>query len=1234
MGIDRQNLFNSIEINQPVKPKEEKEERPFLHSVGKTLEDIAVQTAGGVVDAAESAYNFVVPKDKEIEISQLVPEAETTVGQFVRPGAQFFIPYTGAFKILKGGYMFIKNANNLNRTIKTLEKTGKATKIDRKTISYVPKDKATTPVKIKLKKPEVSKKTTAGLAIGAGAAADAIAFAPYDPNLADFMVRFPATKNAVTEWLQTDPNGDPGMERLKNALAGGIPSVFIPPFLAGVSKGFVWSKNKIGGKALQELDKTLKETKDTKATTTTTTTTKSTKEQTDEVLGRDKDKKQIKTEGKDSDYTIGTKVRDKKSAIQNIKTSFFNSNIVKKFALEFLDNNAGLRYLEDAVKNINLKPGVKRKITVPELSKIYKDGIGVYQEARFLPAIGGMIEHFLFKGTFRYSANGVLEKTGNDGLQTLLVKTLGKKHNPDEFFNYVGTKSVLSLDNKRFKGLFPENTQATKDKMISEAAKGDAIPEYTKALEELDKFNKDLLNIAVDAELISQKTMDKLLAARKHYVPLYRDMSIDDNFLSRSGGGGVAVKRQLRATVPIGFKEGELPLRNLFDNYIENINSILTASYKNKVLKNTFNLIDNAKGALKDWAIRAPGQGKRKSVVTIKKEELQTQVFKQKGVELDINDLEDLDNLNLFRSERLALEDNQFVVFRKNKAGDIEKTIYEVKNPFLYTTLNSISPKQFASTNGFVRAARFFKNLLTKGVTMDPGFFAGANALRDTFSAAILSRNPFYIPILSTAVKTSKRFQSNAKIKLEDGSEITYKELYEEFLLNGGSFGSTLWRGEVSEGFLREFYRKLGHSDYQNVLNRPLKVIDNYGKLVTGFENASRFTEYAMLRARGISAREAAFAAREVAVDFGMHGANQFFRNYTSMVPFLNAGIQGIYRTVRALKNEGPKVRAAVLSKISTFVAAPTIMFYILNRNDENYKNTAQQIRDLNYMIPIGDGNFIKIPKPFEFGAIGTILTSFLETLDNEKDADEFFLTTWTILKQQARLSYVPQLVAPIYNTALNKTFFGSPVIPENMKHGLPDYGQSYPWSSNVITSAIENAPPNIRKYLMSPIKFENYYRAYTGAMGGYLLDLIDSGFDMFDNKEMPDKRLDELPFLKRFLQLDPNKFTQAEADFYRLKREADKAVNIVKKFKEEGKIELIKELAEDPDFMELMAISPTLESIGRKIQSINKTRNLIINDESMSGGAKRVKIDQLESQLSLLFKSVMDYIDDQDLGL
>ena len=1262
----------------------DKDDQPFLPKVAKTLEDIAVQTAGGIVDASESAYNFVVPKSMEVEYSDIVPEAETTVGQFIRPAAQFFIPYTGAFKIAKGGYMYVKNAKQLNSTVKDLVSKGikkeniitkkskdgqkfvflekgkvkqkvevpttktiktKTTKEVKpktsnevlmlqlggspKTITIqgtkkIPSTKTITKIKKTTKKVDekpiktsLTKGETAGIAIGAGAASDAIAFAPYDPNLADFLVRFPATKNAVTQWLQTDPNGDPGMERLKNAISGGIPSVFIPAFLSAVSKGFVWSKNKIGQKAVKELEKQL----DTTGKVKTVKEPKKVKSKEEEAKLDEQTKDAFpELKPKKSEYTIGSNVAEKTKVADKLRLNFFNSNVIKKFTIDFLDSNRGLKYLEEAAS--------KQGVSVARLKNLYSDGLGVYQEARFMPAIGGMVEHFLFKGTFRYNKAGQMEGTANDGLQTILQKTLGKKHNSDEFFNYVGTKSVLSMNKTKFEGLFPN--AGTRDKIRQDALKGDAIPEYQEALTKLDTFNRELIDLAVDAEIISRKTADKLLAARKHYVPLYRDMSIDDSFLSRARGGGVAVKRKLEAKVPIGFGKDQLPLRNLFDNYVENVNSIITASYKNKVLKNTFDLIDGANGGLKAWAFKSKGQGKKKTVVTLKAEELKTQIFKQKGNDIDLNDLEDLDNLNLFRSERLALEDNQFVVFRKNKAGDIEKTIYDVDNPFLYTTLNSISPKQFATANAFVRIARSFKNLLTKGVTMDPGFFAGANALRDTFSAAILSRNKFYIPILSTAVKTSQRFQSNAKIVLE-GEEITYKELYQEFLLNGGSFGSTLWRGEVSEGFLKEFHRKLG-SNYKDVLDRPKKFVDRYGDVVTGFENASRFTEFAMLRARGISAREAAFAAREVAVDFGMHGANQFFRNYTSMVPFLNAGIQGIYRTVRAIKN--PAERAAVSAKIAAFVGTPTLLLYILNRGDENYKNTAQQIRDLNYMIPIGDGNFIKIPKPFEFGAIGTILTSMFETFDGDKEADDFFLTAWTVLKNQARLSVVPQVVSPLLNTAFNKTFFGSPVIPENMRHSLPDYGQSYPWSSNVITSAIENAPLNVRKYLMSPIKFENYYRAYTGAVGGYILDLIDSTVDIFNDNKMPDKRLDELIFVKRFLQLDPIKFTQAEADFYRLRKEADKAVNIVKKFKDENKVDLLQELYADEDFANLLGLNPKLERIARIVSGINQQRNTIIQNKSFSKQEKRFKIDLLEDQLAKMFKEFMDEIDSNDLGL
>ena len=1329
-----QSIVDKIREGKYQYKRKEKEDQPYAE---RLLSDIFTQPVGGIVDAAESAYNFVVPKDKEVEISYLIPEAKTKIGQFVRPASQFFIPYTGAYKISKGGYLFVKNAKGLKAHLKgdqfkkqkVLRTEDKKDEIDiilrgpretkTKTELLIDAANRTTGRKpVVLKKPfteklgdpfikkTLNRKETAGLALGAGALVDGAFFAPYDPNLADLLVRFPATKNGLTQWLQTDPNGDPKMERLKNIIAGAIPSAFIPAFTSGVAKGFVWSRDSIAKKAIKELNLgkdiepkagqiyinskgdriqilDILEPKPKSGVTTRTVRTKNLdnpdrtvgtnsygtfvdniKRGTFKLQGKTKkdpviyDPKKLRgdkdPEVKESLVTqtdaalskdatsIKQFIAGKKTLSEKLKFNFFNSSMVKKSVIQYLDSNAGLRFLEEAAT----KAGVK---SIPRLASKYKDQLGVYAESRFLPAVGGMIEQFLFGKTFKFK-DGSSVALG-DSLQVLLQKNLGKKYDADEFFNYIGAKSLLSLSDDKFKSLF-KNSEKVKKDLLAEAKKGDLIPEYKSAMNSLNEFNSQLLDFAVDAGLITSARKAKLIKARMPYVPLYRDLTTDEHLVNLARGGGSAVNRKAKFS-PIGFdaKAGELPLRNLFDNYVENINSIITTSYKNYVLRNTFDLIDQANkgikpgqdGGLTAWA-RENTETQLKAI-PLKSSEIESALIRKskkdgKTLEIDPNTLEDLDGLTLFRSENIPLQNNQFIVFRnvleKNKkTGELVETIvptkYDVHNEYLFLTLNAISPKQFAKTNAFIKAAAGFKNLLTKGVTLDPGFFAGANLLRDTFSSAILSKNPFYIPMLSTAVKTSQRFQSNARLTLKDGSQITYKELYEEFILNGGSFGSTLWRGEVSEQFLGEFHRKLG-TNYKNVLDRPKKFIDRYGDVVTSFENASRFTEYTMLRNMGYSAREAALAAREVAVDFGMHGANNFFRQYTSTVPFLNAGIQGIYRTVRALKNEGPKVRTAVISKITAYVAAPSLLLHILNKDDPNYQNTSQQIRDLHYMIPMGDGNFIKIPKPFEFGAVGTILTNFLETLDGTKNGDQFFLTSWVVLKNQARLSYVPQVISPLFNTARNKTFFGSPVISPNMQNSLPDYGQSYPWSSKSITAAIEGAPPGIRKYLMSPIQFENFWNAYTGAMGGYLLDLVDETFDIFSDAEMPDKRLDEFIFIKRFLQLDPPKFTQAEADFYRFKAEASKAKNQMMKFKDEAKVELLKEFVEDPENLELLAISDRLENYSRTAAGYNAQRNLIIQDKKMSGQMKKFKLSQIDKLMAIFFDQIMESIDDMDL--
>lgn len=1184
----RESALRRVVNDTSLLDEEQSDNNRFLGTARDALYDITTQPFGGLVDASESIINLALPEEREVEISDWVPEAKTGFGSFLRPASQFLIPYSGAFKVAKGGYLFLKNAGNLKKTTEAVAKAEKALKSQKIQAKVTPKE-------IPLKK--LTRKEVTGIGVTAGALTDAIAFAPNDPNLADLFVQYPATKNVVTEWLATDPNGDPGMERLKNTLTGLIPGWVIPEIARGVAKGFSWSTKPM----VRKLEKTA-----------------------DEVTireSRDKLTSKVEKGGADSKKTFDELVSKRRTGTEKIAMAYRKGNLIRKSIIQYLDKVKGIDYLMQAAKGKGVK-GIEGK-----------DKIGAYKEARFMASIGGMIEHFLLKKTFKFK-DGVFENTQRDGLKPLLENNLGKNADVDDFFNYMAAKSILSLDDKKFKGLFPKQTSTRKKKFQDIAKKGDSKTNYVTTLKAMDEFNSDLLDIAVDAQMITKTQKEKLLKERKHYLPLYRDLSEDELLIKRTGSN--KLRAPLRAKIPVGKGEGELPFANFFDNYVENIQSIITSSYKNHVKRATFDIIDDARlqnKSLDDWAEKIKGFKLKK--VTVKSEELKKQL-KKEDIEIDLNQLDDIDDLALFRSERIDVGDNEYV-FRtviKNGKEKTIKDVYKVNDTLLKLSLDAVSPKNYHSTHGIVKGLQWAKNLLTRGVTYDPGFFAGANAIRDTFSAAILSRNPFHLPVLSTAMNVTRRFTNTKPIKMADGSMMSMKELYEEFILNGGSFGSTLLKSETSDRILASLYRKMGHSDYKSrVINTPKKFLDKYEDVVTGFENASRFTEYTLLRKAGVSAREAAFQAREVAVDFGMHGANNFFRQYVSTVPFLNAGLQGIYRTVRAL-GKGSTQRAAVITKLSTFVGTPTLMLYAINRSNPDYWNQSQQIRDTNFLVPMGDNNWLKFAKPFEFGAFGTLMESALAEFDGTAKADSFFETLWTVVKQQTRLSVVPQVVAPVLNTYMNKSFFGTQIIPDNMKSTLPDYGQSYPWSNKMITTAIENAPPVIRKRLMSPIEFEHYFRAYTGAIGGFFLDFVDETSYLFSDTKKPSKRLDELPWLKRFLQLDPTKFSRAEQEFYELRRRSQQAFNQAKKFKNELKFELLDDFLKDDENKELLQINGILESYARRVTDLNKKRNDIYKAPNMSPSRKRALLDDIEAASGELFDKIMNELEASDLEI
>jgi hypothetical protein len=143
----------------------------------------------------------------------------------------------------------------------------------------------------------------------------------------------------------------------------------------------------------------------------------------------------------------------------------------------------------------------------------------------------------------------------------------------------------------------------------------------------------------------------------------------------------------------------------------------------------------------------------------------------------------------------------------------------------------------------------------------------------------------------------------------------------------------------------------------------PLAIWERVGE---ASENANRLALFRKLQVEGKSEFEAGFQARDL-MDFAAHGKNGLLRSLISIVPFLNARLQGLHKIGR--EGAGPN-RAKVIMR-GAAVAAMSLALHPLNK-------AAQPPDDPWYdMIPNYDrwaywhfGPHIAIPKPFEIGAI------------------------------------------------------------------------------------------------------------------------------------------------------------------------------------------------------------------------------------------------------------------------
>ena len=948
----------------------------------------------------------------------------------------------------------------------------------------------------------------------------------------------------------------------------------------------------------------------------------------------------------------------------------------------------------------------KGNLTKKGLSQLGKDRLGGYKEARLNAATAGIFEHAMKYGSFRWTRNGNLQKTG-PGLKQILSPV---DKDITSFMHFWAASRMLNLKRlDKATNTWVKDTEKIKkmwggDKEVEKAFKNAAKlgtkrsadgRTYYEILAEVDKFNDSILDFAKASQILDAEHLARLKKS-PHYIPFYRD------FTDISGGGGILGKGGLASVLNKKLKGAAIgkgkqtievvdhirstpektvmkkvtvdayPLKDLVEGYLQNIFGIIRNSQRNRIMLNQVSHIEELvrqrardlmragarkKEAIKQaeeeigerWAKKLPTKLKRNQV-NLKDGNLERQF---KDMNIDTSNVEDL---IFYAPERIILGPREFAVSKVVKGKrKIEVWRVSENQPFLFESWLGVNDKLAKFTGTFMKISGQFKNLLTRGVTYDPGFFAWANFLRDTVAAAILSKNAF-IPIYSSGVGLIKQIRKNGIVKGKDGkalknadgTDMRFQDMWEEFVLNGGSFGSTLLRSELNEQALKRLYKELA-IPYKNVINRPQQIltapIKGGGKIIRGyddfvgiFEYASRFQEYSSLRQKGVGARAAAYQAREIATDFGMHGSSAMVRFLTQQVPFLNAGMQGLYRTARAFEGLTRGEKQFVGAKIVAALLGPSLFFRYLNKNNEEYDNLAPHIKDMNWTIPLKGGNFMYIPKPFEWGAMATILDRFWDTVGpqaitmdgkdlwwgGQKDFtwDNFVEIGSKVFSEQMRLDVTPQIIDPVIDLLINKRFTGSPITPNFIRNYMPTEEGYYPWSNAAIVNVWEKY--NLATVTnLSPIAFEHMLKTYTGAMGQYFLDFIIDPYGipfiaegrkgetgkMFEaptiEAELPfglsnivgtDPGIfqdwNRVPLIKRMFGVSPQRHTQTLLDAYKIEREVNKRVSALKRY-EPGKPTansmMYNKLMKDPYMQDILALDKALASQFDKLRKLSE---------------------------------------------
>ncbi len=421
-------------------------------------------------------------------------------------------------------------------------------------------------------------------------------------------------------------------------------------------------------------------------------------------------------------------------------------------------------------------------------------------------------------------------------------------------------------------------------------------------------------------------------------------------------------------------------------------------------------------------------------------------------------------------------------------------------------------------------------SLLRAGVTLSPAYMV-KNVIRDALSSFVYSGGT-PLKTISGAYSLATKDEAFHRWMKGGGANATWVAIDRDFV-HGQFIDANLEAGLLKKAW--------------NAVTSPLELL----RLTSEFlENSTRLgTVKSELQVAKTKAQIQAlsFMAREATVDFAVHGRDT--QNWSRSAAFLNPGVQGIDRFMRAL-HEDP---VGVTTRALAFVTIPSLLLWWANRDDEEIQQLSTIEKALFAPVRV-NGAIFRIPMHPEFGVLFSYAPQALldryytENPDALKHLDDAML-------QLVTTNILPTVAVPMVEQESNKNLLsGRPIIPSYAEKFLPEYQHTD--STTETTKAIARyiaAVPGVREAslkgtpivggiataLTTPLLIDNYLRSWGGGLGVLLRDLADAGLrrqGLLPDPPTPASRMTELPLLKAFFSRHSG-IDQAVEDFYQASR-------------------------------------------------------------------------------------------------